>query len=787
MSHWGAFRPTVDRHGEVTAARGDDLDPAPSALLDNVVGSVRHPLRIPAPMVRQGWWERGPGPDAGRGAEPFVQVGWDDVLDRLAGELDRVYDGYGPAAVFGGSYGWSSAGRFHHAQSQVHRFLNCLGGYVRSVNTYSVGAAEVVLPHIFGRDADVLRSLTSWPLVAEHTDLLVCFGGVPAKNGAVAPGGVTQHRAEGHLAELARRGGRLVLISANRHDLPAELDVRWLPARPGTDTALMLALSQVLVAEDRHDTAFLATCCAGADEAIAYLCGTVDGVVKSPRWAAPICGIDEATIVELARSMAGQQTMVTVSYALQRAEFGEQPLWAAVLLAALLGRIGSPGGGFGHGYGSIGDNGFPSHSIPTPALPQLTNPVREFIPVARIADMLLDPGGEYDYNGSRLRYPRIELVYWCGGNPFHHHQDLARLRSAWRAAATIVVHETYWTASARHADVVLPATVTLERDDIGASRTDPYLTAMQHTSVPYAQARDDYAIFSDLADRLGVGKTFTDGRDPEGWLRHLYEGWREAYGPHRAPDFDSFWRAGRIAIDVPPPAVLLGDFRADPAGHPLATPSGRIELHSPTVAAFGYPDCPGHPVWLPPQEWHGSARVAAFPLVLLANNPATRLHSQLDFGPHSRAGKVAGREPVRMHQQDARQRGLTDGEVVRVFNDRGACLAGVRIDAGLVPGVVQMSTGAWFSPVDGVDPVLCAAGNVNVLTRDVGTSRLAQGCTGSRTLVQIERWYGALPAISAESAPPSGAPAERASATIAAPRPTTVPILEQIARMGGWA
>src|SRR5256885_12804538 len=119
-SHWGAFTSTVDGAGEVIAVRPSELDPAPSPLLGNLVGSARHRLRVPAPMVRVGWLADGPRPDLRRGEDRFVRLGWDEVLDRLAAELRRVYDSHGPEAVYGGSYGWSSAGRFHHAQSQVH-------------------------------------------------------------------------------------------------------------------------------------------------------------------------------------------------------------------------------------------------------------------------------------------------------------------------------------------------------------------------------------------------------------------------------------------------------------------------------------------------------------------------------------------------------------------------------------------------------------------------------------------------------------------------------------------
>lgn len=360
LSHWGAFRPIVqdgtdrvDGHADITAVRPSTLDAAPSPLLGNLVGSLRHPRRIDRPHVRTGWVERGRGPDRRRGEDAFVPMSWDDVLDVLADELRAVYRTAGPEAVFGGSYGWSSAGRFHHAQSQVHRFLNSLGGYVRSVNTYSVGTSEVLLPHIVGGGLELLGSLTSWPVLAEHTELMVCVGGLPAKNTAVAPGGVSRHRVSEHLRLMADRGVEFVLVGPDRADIPDMLSARWLPVRPGTDTAFLLALAYVLVTERRYDAAFVRTQCAGFDRVVPYLTGKADGIAKNPAWAAALCGIEAAAITELARVMSVRRTMLTVTYALQRAEFGEQPVWAAVLVAALLGQIGLPGGGFGHGYGSI--------------------------------------------------------------------------------------------------------------------------------------------------------------------------------------------------------------------------------------------------------------------------------------------------------------------------------------------------------------------------------------------------------------------------------------------------
>src|SRR5205814_6172524 len=244
---------------------------------------------------------------------------------------------------------------------------------------------------------------------------------------------------------------------------------------------------------------------------------------KDAAWAAAICGSSADDIVALARRCAGRRTLVTCSQSLQRADHGEQPVWMAVVLAAMLGQIGLPGGGFAYALGSTSNTGKPPLAVPLPTLSIERNSVADFIPVARIADMLIHPGEAFDFNGQRLTYPDIKLVYWAGGNPFHHHQDLNRLRDAFARPETVIVHESASTATARHADIVLPATVSLEREDIGASPGDPLLAAMHRTVPAYAEPRDDYDIFSALADRLGIAERFTEGRSARQWLRHLYE------------------------------------------------------------------------------------------------------------------------------------------------------------------------------------------------------------------------------------------------------------------------
>lgn len=765
IAHWGTFSVETDG-ADVTAVRPWAGDSNPPPMLDNLVGSVRQRARVTRAAVRRGWWERGPGPDHRRGREAFVQPPWDEVLDALAAELRRIIDTHGNQAIYGGSYGWASAGRFHHAQSQVHRFLNCLGGYTRSVNTYSTGAAEVILPRVIGAEDVFDAGTTSFDVLAEHTRLLVCFGGLPERTSAIESGGTGDHPVRGAVAELVRRGVRIVSISPIRDDLAGASDqpgaqVRWVPIAPGTDVALMLAMAWVLHSRDLADRAFLARYCVGYEPFAAYLVGAVDGVPKTPAWAAAISGVPAEVITELAQSLPRQRTMLAVSWSLQRARYGEQAPWLGAVLAAMVGQIGLPGGGFTHGYGSMNKPGLRGTAWPMPRLPQGTNGVASYVPVAAISELLLHPGSTMRYNGAELTLPDIRLVYWAGGNPFHHHQDLFRLRRAFERPDTVVVHDPYWTATARHADIVLPSTVSLERDDLGGSRWSGHLIAMRAAVPRYADARDDYDTFTALAARLGVADAFTEGRDADAWLCHLYDAWAadvgrvDPAGAAGLPSFDAFWAEGRVELPPAPPITAFERFRADPDAHPRPTPSGRIEITCAAIEALELPDCPGHPAWMDPPERLGSPRAAAYPLVLVANQPATRLHSQLDGGPVSQGGKIAGREPLRMHPVDAAARGLADGQVVRVFNDRGGVLAGLRVDDAVRPDVVQLATGAWFDPAPG-DANLCRHGNPNVLTPDVRTSSFAQGCAGAHALVQVEPYDAVAPPLRCADPPVVG-------------------------------
>ena len=516
------------------------------------------------------------------------------------------------------------------------------------MTNYSFGAAMVIVPHVVGTMEPVAVGLTSWPTIARHTKLMVLFGGMAQKNTQVSLGGVGRHEDADWLAQLRAAGVSFVNVSPLRDDAAESLGADWLPLRPNTDAALMLGLAHTLIAEDRHDRAFLDTYTVGFERLRAYVMGESDGRPKDAAWASAITQIPAETIRDLARRMATQRTMIAASWSVQRADHGEQPYWMAIALAAMLGQVGLPGGGFGFGYCAAGGVGRPQARAPRPQLPTGPNPVKAYIPVARFADMLLNPGGELDFNGRRLTYPDIHLVYWCGGNPFHKTQDLNRLLRAWQKPDSVIVHESWWTPAARRADIVLPCATTLERNDLDATPSDRYYFAMQKAIAPVGEARTEYEIYGALAERLGFRAKFTEGRSEMEWLRHLYDVARQQAAQRHLdlPSFEAFWEAGHVELPLPDdPPVLFEAYRTDPRAHPLKTPSGRIELYSETIAGFGYDDCPGHPVWLEPAEWLGSPQARTYPLHLLSNQPRSRLHSQLDCGEVSRGPRWPSASP----------------------------------------------------------------------------------------------------------------------------------------------
>lgn len=753
-NHWGLG--VININADQLNVDPHPADPSPSRINENIPGALLGRSRIRRPAVRESYLKHGPLAKKGeRGAERFIEVSWEQAYELIATELKRVRHDYGNKAIFAGSYGWSSAGRFHHAQSQLKRFLNSIGGFVRSEGNYSYNAALVLMPYVIGNFRDHVKQATRWRTVKESGELVIMFGGIPLRNAQVSGGGIAKHSLKGDMQACVDAGVRFVNFSPLKNDAATELNAEWLAPRPGSDTALMMGIAHTLLVEDLYDREFIARYTVGFAKNIDYLMGKTDDIIKNAAWAEKQSGIPEQKILALSREMAAKRTLICTAVGLQRAEYGEQPLWMTVLLASMLGQIGLPGGGFGIGYGADASIGVVDRPLRWPSFPQGKNSVEEFIPVAMISEMLLSPETRYEYNGQQRTFPNIKMVWWAGGNPFHHHQDLNRLRKAFQQPQTIIVNEISWTSTARHADIVLPVASTLERNDIGAGTQDNAVIPMPQVLPLQFEAKTEFEIFSELEKRLKLNTDFSRGMSSAQWLEEMWQTLREnAKGHDRLlPDFETFLKGDIISFADPAPnGVFLSDFRKDPERYPLTTPSGKIELASKTIASFRYDDCPGHPTWLAPREWLG-ADTSRYSLHMISGQPATRLHSQLDEGAYSKSMKIQGREPILINPTDAVKRGIKEGDVVVVFNDRGQCLAGARVTEDVLVNTVFLWTGAWYDPNLKNKDHQDRHGNPNVLTHDYRTSRLSQGPAAQSALVEIKKYQGELPDIGAFNPP----------------------------------
>ena len=737
-SHWGAFEAVIE-NGKLVSTNSFKHDLNPNNISKLIPKAVYHKTRVKRPSIRKGWLQDPEGRSRHlRGNDDFHEVPWDEALEIASIEIKRIKDKYGNSSIYGGSYGWSSAGKFHHAQTQLQRFLNSIGGYVGAFGSYSTAAAQVIIPHVLGMNflQLIFNFQNTWPTIQENTKNILMFGGINPNNSKVSMGGSTRHENDAWFKKFIDKNINLINISPQKADAPRGSS--WLPIVPGTDTAFMLGIAYELESKDLADRNFLKNYTVGYEKFKLYLTGQKDGQPKNAEWAEKICGISADTIRSIAVKISQERTLITVAWSLQRAQNGEQPYWMATTLAAMLGQIGLPGGGIGFGYGAIGGVGNPIKNFGGLSFPKGKNPISDFIPVARIAEMLNSPRSNYEFNGEERVYPDIKLIYWCGGNPFHHHQDLNSFHKAWQKPDTIIVNEPWWTSTAKRADIVFPATTSYEREDIGkANGGDNYIFHMPKLIEPVGESKNDYTIFSELSQKLGFHKEFTEGRNDDEWIEYLYNEFQvfmEKSGT-QCPSLDELKDKSWITLPVAGKEFAskpFQEFRKNPEESPLQTPSGKIEIFSEKIDSFGYSECPGHPIWIEPDEWLGSNLTENFPYHLVSPQPNDKLHSQLECAiadiPNERP------TPIMINQEDAKELNVKSGNIIRIYNMRGSCLARAQISDEIKKGVMSLPTGAWFdTDEDGIEQ----QGNPNALTFDKGTSRLGQGPSAHTTLVNI--------------------------------------------------
>ncbi|MCX6028059.1 MAG: molybdopterin-dependent oxidoreductase [Chloroflexi bacterium] len=648
----------------------------------NLPSELYAPDRVLQPLIRVG--ERGSG--------RFRAASWEEALRLIADRLADVRAKFGAGAVLNLSSAGSTSA-LHGTGPLLRRFLNLYGGATRCTGSYSTGASQFVLPYLFGNQ---WKTSGFDAATMQYAEMIVLWGAnvLEARLGT---------EINARLLEAARRGAQIVAIDPRRTRTAQKTGAWWIPCRPGADAALMLAVLYLLLKDDRVDRAFVAAHSTGFEQLEAYILGQDGGQARTPRWAEPLCGVSAEEITRFARAYAAAKpAMLLPGYSIQRVYAGEEPYRLAVALQLITGNFGKLGGS----TGSL-NNRLPGPRVgmlPVPAVPNQPS-----VPVTRWPDAVLE--------GRSGGYPEeLHAIYSVGGNYLNQGAQITKNIAALQKVDFAVCHEIFLTPTARYCDVVLPAAHALEKEDIGLPWAGNFLTYKPQAVPPRGGARTDYDILCDLAERLGFGAQFSEGRTAAQWVQHFLD-------QSEVPDHDAFRRSGfYIAPDQE--RVGLADFTRDPTAHPLSTPSGLVEIASERYGReTGFPAIP---TWqTPPQD-------ERYPLLLITPKSPHRTHSQ---GSNLAEIRRKAAHALDMHPTDAAARGIGDGDQVRLFNAAGVAQVAVRLCHALAPGVVCLPEGVWVElDGDGLD----TAGAANMFTCTQGTAP-ATACIMHGVGVQVSR------------------------------------------------
>ena len=693
---------------------------------------VYSPERLQYPMRRIG--KRGEG--------KFERITWDEALDTIAAEMQRIKAQYGNEAFYCNYATGQIAGGIdrNYKAGPLHRLMNIFGGNITFYGSYSSACYDAAKPYITGAAGAGGNSMDD----VLHSKLVVLFGDNPMVTMAGGKGGGY------HYLQARDAGVKFIVIDPRMTDSVVALNAEWIPIYPGTDVALIAGMAYVMIDEDLYDEAFVEKYTIGFDESnlpegapansswLAYVMGGADGVPKTPGWASEITGIPAERIVRLAREVAAVKPVKFLQgLGAQRRAYGEQIVRAVPVLSAMTGNFGIAGGGPGLNidYGS---------GIELGAFPIGENPVKTQISsftwpdfIARGEEMTSGPRDRI--KGADQLSTSMKFMWNWGGNCLvNQHSDsnaTSELLQDEGKLEFLAVVDVMMTPSARFADILLPETTGFECENIhvgiGEGRMDFAVFAHQLIE-PLYECRDGLMICEQLADRLGIGDEFRDGHATrEDWLREMVAATRKNHP--NFPAYEQFKEQGVWKMAGGGGWVRHAAFIDDPDANPLDTETGKIEIYSPYLAAQDDPaEIPAIPKYIP--EWEGVSDPLrkTYPLLLIGAHAVQRTHSTLDNVDFLRE---AHPQMVTINPLDAAERGICDGDLVRVFNARGVVQLPAKVSVRIRPGVVNIPQGAWYTPDEnGVD----VRGCVNTLTKYHPTP-LAKGNPQHTNLVQVAK------------------------------------------------
>lgn len=747
--------------------------------------------RVKYPMKRVDWDPKGERHPENRGKSGYVRISWEEAFDLLVAELARVRQTYGPSAVLTGFSAHPEWGSMHYFFSDHFRFWHMLGSTSREITPISWEGWTAGAAFMYGyfRGQGILPAQDTFQDISKDSDLIVLWGLDPITHNIY--NGIDTPRAFKFWREL---GKKVILIDPLYNDTGTAYADKWIPIIPGTDAAMGAAIAYTWIQEGTYDQEYLNTHTIGFDEEHMpegvpaglsfknYILGLKDGVAKTPEWAEKITSVPSRVIRELAHEWASKPTSLWAMYggACRRA-FAHEMARMMVTLQTMQG-LGKPGvnliGGIlnlsaQYDQRQLGPTGYADGGINAVCEAYYPNQVPQVINSLLLKDAIENPplkwkGGMFMMDSPQAfvtehEYPmegcsEIHMIWHRGSTQVNNpdrNRDVAVYQNP--KIETMVVQAPWFDRDCRYADLVLPTTTNFERQDL----TEPgsvgqYIppawiglrSAVFHQRCidPVGESKTDLEIYSELAQRLGLGQEYTEGNTEEDWLKKLYA------KTNIPMTYDEFKEKGYYVWPALPdykPCKQMEEFYQDPENNKLDTPSGKIEIFSQWLYKFygaDNPEIPPVPHYIP--EWEGrytEELIDKYPLQLLQAHPKYRFHGKFnDVSWLAENYKVKGSdgypyEPIYMRPEDAEARGLVDGDIARVFNDRGQVLAGVVLTERLAPGVAWLTYGSWNDPLEPEPGALDRAGDANNLTPARRMSIHHAGIASNTTLVEVEK------------------------------------------------
>ena len=665
---------------------------------------LNHPDRLLYPMKRVG--KRGEG--------RFERITWDEAIGIVADKLRWVYREYGPEAV----YVNYATGMYSTTGRPGNRLLALLGGYLGRTSDYSTHMIQAAMPYMFGRQFSPYDNVhaSSFSEAQANSDLVVMFGNSPAET---CMGGCNGTWDFSQVREAVRsRGGKIVHIDYRMNETVSGGFDEWIPIRTGTDAALCAALVHEFIVDGATDEEFLAKYTVGWDESTMpkayrgrsmsytdYVMGAgYDRVEKTPEWAAPITQIPAARIRGLAADLEqAEAPFVVQGWGLQRHSNGETATRAVCMVPLALGKFGKPGTNTGQREAQppISLVGTIADSVPNPCVAAVPA-YNALYAIERGREMTADNAGVTGV--SRLPFDIKFLWNYAGNAITNQHGDINYIHDLLQDEGKcefILVWDTVFTDSAKYADLLLPDAMRAEQLNMQTQGGAEYYTGITvggPAQEPPGECRSSYDVCAEIAERLGIGEAFTEGRTHDEWVRHLYENnCAAAYGIDDLPSWEGILEQG-VYKRACAPTVGMKAFVDNPAANALQTPSGKIEIFSEALqdlnAAWDLAEGESIspiPSFDPGFQGYGST-TAEFPLHCSGFHGKGRVHSC--FGIVSELNDVA-RHQMWINPADAMPRGIASGDLCAVKSPVGEIRIEAKVTPRIIPGTVALPQGGW--------------------------------------------------------------------------------------------